>query len=491
MGRLPMAAGRDKRTGIEPMEEWHHWVRWKHNVEEEERKKPYELSRFLDNDEHHSFRVNQPWGWGSAQQAARAIEDGQGDGVGFVFTEEDPFCGVDLDKCITDGVVHPKAAELVARLDGYVEQSVSGTGLHVIVEGRWNSEGHVVSESNTGWGGKLEIYDRKRFFTMTGVGSGDIRDAQSELDRIANIKEWFPPRPKPRKSAARKSSNAKIGDVQLIERIKRAKNGAKFAKLWAGDISDYVKAESDSQHEADMALCNFFAYWTDGDAERIDRHFQMWVRYPQRSEKWDQDHYRERTIEKAIEESTDFCDRVGIHGVGGADTPCHTFQTYTELEVLELKRRYRIGELKPWEVGLGKLPNKAKQHHHDILADLKLQMGLIYADRKSAAVLTIQYAVRPGARAVFGSAAPRYRMKVWRALGDFVKWGVVRIPSSLLSIADDHLDPICEEWEKGTALFLPLSAAPSDPESVIERERSSQAVEFAPHRDRARVEVHA
>ena len=52
-----------------------------------------------------------------------------------------------------------------------------------------------------------------------------------------------------------------LDDVALIEKAKKGRNGEQFAALWAGDTSSYQ-----SQSEADMALCNWLAWWTNKDA---------------------------------------------------------------------------------------------------------------------------------------------------------------------------------------------------------------------------------
>src|SRR5262245_2703110 len=70
-----------------------------------------------------------------------------------------------------------------------------------------------------------------------------------------------------------------LDDGALIERARRARNGARFVALWAGDVSAYG-----SQSEADLALCNLLAFWTGGDAARVDRLFRVSGLY---RSKWD------------------------------------------------------------------------------------------------------------------------------------------------------------------------------------------------------------
>lgn len=86
-------------------------------------------------------------------------------GVGFVFSPDDPYCGVDLDACRDPetGAVATWAATIAAELDGYAEVSPSGTGLKVIVRaalpgGKGRKDGRV----------GVELYDRGRFFALTG-----------------------------------------------------------------------------------------------------------------------------------------------------------------------------------------------------------------------------------------------------------------------------------------------------------------------------------
>ncbi len=108
-----------------------------------------------------------PSDWGSF---AKAIEACQADpklaGVGFVFTADDPYCGVDLDNCIDpeSGQLKRWAADFLAKLDSYTETSPSGTGVKVFIKA--NKPGRRCRKAYQD--GEIEIYDRDRFFTVTG-----------------------------------------------------------------------------------------------------------------------------------------------------------------------------------------------------------------------------------------------------------------------------------------------------------------------------------
>lgn len=55
-----------------------------------------------------------------------------------------------------------------------------------------------------------------------------------------------------------------------FEKAMAARNGAKFSRLWAGDISGYPSAS-----EADVALLAMLLYWTDKDEDRAALLFEQ------------------------------------------------------------------------------------------------------------------------------------------------------------------------------------------------------------------------
>ncbi len=129
-----------------------------------------------------------PATWGAFEDALRAYRASPAKlaGVGFVFTEADPFAGVDLDDVLDDdGNLAPSAAKIVERFQGtYVEVSPSGRGLKVYLIGR-KPDGPCRR-------GNIEVYDRGRFFAVTGErwpGAGcDVTDCQGALDWLCKAR---------------------------------------------------------------------------------------------------------------------------------------------------------------------------------------------------------------------------------------------------------------------------------------------------------------
>lgn len=70
-------------------------------------------------------------------------------------------------------------------------------------------------------------------------------------------------------------------------------NGGLAGQLWQGDISHYRNDHS----KADQALCNYLAFYTGRDPQRMDELFRQSGLY---RDKWDRDDYREQTIQRAI-----------------------------------------------------------------------------------------------------------------------------------------------------------------------------------------------
>lgn len=126
--------------------------------------------------------------WGTLAEA-KFIRKVQGlPGVGFVFSTEDPYVGIDLDNAVgPDGELHEWAAEIVGRFDSYTELSPSRTGVHIFVRGDIPRPGAKLDDPERGV--KIECYKHSRYFTVTGQPLGGT--SQAIEDRSDDLAAWF------------------------------------------------------------------------------------------------------------------------------------------------------------------------------------------------------------------------------------------------------------------------------------------------------------
>jgi len=91
-------------------------------------------------------------------------------GVGFVFTKSAGLVGIDLDKCRDPetGETEAWAKAILDDLSTYTELSQSGRGWHAIVRGSLPEGGNRK--------GRVEMYDRDRYFVMTGKRASNSPD---------------------------------------------------------------------------------------------------------------------------------------------------------------------------------------------------------------------------------------------------------------------------------------------------------------------------
>ncbi len=233
-----------------------------------------------------------PATWGSFEEAVKAVSRLKCSGVGFVFTDADPYVGVDLDKCFDPetGSIEPWAKKWIDHFKSYTEITPSGKGFHIIVKGALPPGGNRR--------GPLEVYSRGRYFTVTGDifdgSSRRIEERSRELDAFHGEVFTKPSLPPVGAGGGRGCNLSRPDDEELLEIARNATNGAKFSQLWAGN---WTGAGYPSQSEADQALCNSLAFYTGNDAERIDRLFR---RSGLHRPKWDRTDYSESTIQRAI-----------------------------------------------------------------------------------------------------------------------------------------------------------------------------------------------
>jgi putative DNA primase/helicase len=242
--------------------------------------------------------------WGTFEQAVSVAQTNGFHGIGYVFSPQDDYAGVDLDKCRDreTGEIEPWARANIGRLQSYTEESPSGTGLHILVKGKVPTGGNKK--------GKVEMYSQGRYFTMTGQhleGSpATIEARQTELEGLH--RDIFGRSSEESKQDSGRSSKpppSGTSDDDLLDKITKSKNGEKFRALWEYDEDSRgwlkYRYSYSSQSEADLALCSILAFWTGKDPTVIDRIFR---RSNLMRPKWDEyrgeQTYGEMTIATAI-----------------------------------------------------------------------------------------------------------------------------------------------------------------------------------------------
>lgn len=238
-------------------------------------------------------KADDPKTWTSFTEVGRAFDAGKYSGIGFEFSADDPYAGIDLDGAVDgEGEIKPWAQALLECLPEttYVELSPSGKGLHIILRGRKPGD-----RCKTGYeDGAVEIYDQRRFFTVTGhllnCAGREVTDSQEALDAI--YARVFDQKAETRGTPAQEARTPlAISDQELLEKAFASKAGADIEALWRGDVGSYP-----SRSEADLALCSHLWFWTGGDATRVDLLFR---RSGLMRNKWDREDYRRRTIDRA------------------------------------------------------------------------------------------------------------------------------------------------------------------------------------------------
>lgn len=250
-------------------------------------------------------KVNDPTTWNSFDACVAAYAKGGYNGLGFIFTEDDPYCGIDFDHVIDDnGRIENWATMLLERLNSYTEVSQSGTGLHVLVKAYSVKLNRRVMITGQG----LEVYHSNRYFAITG---NRLMEYPATIEPRDDVLQWLADtymlQPKS-VAATQKSTRCSVAsntqdaipvkltgdDHRAIERATR-KYGDRFTQLMEGDLDAFGNDVS----RADLSLCGMMAKVTS-DPAIIER---VWLATPfgKRDKVVRRPDYRMQTIQKAID----------------------------------------------------------------------------------------------------------------------------------------------------------------------------------------------
>ena len=201
--------------------------------------------------------------WNSYEDCIAALNRNIGDGLGFMLG--DGYIGIDIDKVSDDIFVysmdyHAKSmtADFLRGISTYAEISPSKTGLHFIGKGEVPGERKRYKN--------LEIYDKDRFFTVTGNIIKD-RDRNKVINIDSELKslyEKYMPKINVINSENKRNqiTNFLKDDQDIVEKLFDrgyfSYTGEDLRRIYYGNYESYFT----SQSEADFFMLGRLLYYT-------------------------------------------------------------------------------------------------------------------------------------------------------------------------------------------------------------------------------------
>ncbi len=213
--------------------------------------------------------------WSDVDTAIQMAESREMAGVGFVFSKNLSYVGIDIDKCIDEGgKLYPWADEIVKHFDSFTEYSMSRRGIHIYI----NTQKPI----NLPWnrikieGSSVEIYNKDRYFAMV----FEVFPGCSEeiIDRTKEVEEFLAKYGKGEREVVKpepESVQVDLSSVQFPEEKFQAllENDSKFNLTWSHNRRDIADQSLSSY---DLSLTTQAAKtggWTDSElCALIQRH---------------------------------------------------------------------------------------------------------------------------------------------------------------------------------------------------------------------------
>lgn len=239
-------------------------------------------------------KCNEPATWTDFNRAKQYCLKNRYAGLTFALTKGITF--IDIDHAIdkdTGEILSEEAKRLLELFpDTYIEKSVSGTGIHILVKGALPENARNRNDKKG-----LEMYDANRFICMTGDLLSDTTALKDCSDKIKEINYTFIGARAEPVICIRSTHEWSPSDSELIEKIRSSKVGRRFDELYGGGFGN-----CNDHSSADYAFVSLLAWWTQ-DTVQLDRIFRCSGLY---RPKWDSlrgnSTYGARLIESVLSE---------------------------------------------------------------------------------------------------------------------------------------------------------------------------------------------
>lgn len=296
MQSLPLA--------LSPFAQFNQWILWEIAPDP---KRPGKTNKFPIHPTT-GARINHldPHNQMTCDQAFQLLPNSRATGIGFVFTEFDPFFFIDVDDAFDGSQWSAISKELGQKFAGAaIELSSSGKGAHIF--GTCNPIPHGCKNTPLG----LELYTSGRFAALTGdQASGDaFHFCGGAFNQL--VADYFPPRLG--EDATEWTEEPCDGwsgyedDDTLINKALSSQSAgsafgdrASFADLWNANeqvLATAFPTNNDvdmwGRSEAEAALCSHLAFWTGRNCARIDNLFRASALM---RDKWEREDYAHGTV---------------------------------------------------------------------------------------------------------------------------------------------------------------------------------------------------
>lgn len=173
------------------------------------------------------------------------------------------YVAIDIDNLEESSDI---AIEFQESLKSYTELSPSKNGIHIWIKGKVDI--HKYRKGN------VEIYDKTspRYLTFTGNKIGECSKINNTTSSLMKLYKKYIDIEKPKKTNVINlpEKPLDLSESDVIDLIEKSNQGSKFTSLYQGNWESYYS----SQSEADLALSNMLAFWTQKDYSKMDSIFR-------------------------------------------------------------------------------------------------------------------------------------------------------------------------------------------------------------------------